>query len=80
MLERQSQTPTNHLENDHMNTNEKAIVREMCNVSYVVQSVCFSCARLHTKGHLTLYDFKALFNNVSTRAVFIRLSELKPTV
>lgn len=30
MLERDS-TP-NHLENDHMNTNEKAIVREMCNV------------------------------------------------
>ncbi|XP_071510589.1 coiled-coil domain-containing protein 85C-A-like [Diadema antillarum] len=30
MLERQ--TPPNHLENDHMNTNEKAIVREMCNV------------------------------------------------
>ncbi|XP_063957897.1 coiled-coil domain-containing protein 85C-A-like [Lytechinus pictus] len=30
MLERE--TPPNHLENDHMNTNEKAIVREMCNV------------------------------------------------
>ncbi|XP_011672359.1 coiled-coil domain-containing protein 85C isoform X3 [Strongylocentrotus purpuratus] len=30
MLERD--TTPNHLENDHMNTNEKAIVREMCNV------------------------------------------------